>query len=67
MLSRSGGKSPGVGRSHGGGRGETDEIDGLEQCRDDALPATFRARTRDEDETVEIDPQFGRCCKPELW
>ena len=53
---------PSVGGSHGGVRSETHEIDGLDQCRDDALPAAFRARVRDEDETAEIGPQLGSCC-----
>ncbi len=61
-FSRTSGKSPGVDGSHGGVRGETYEVDGLEQRRNDALPAAFRARTRDDDKTVEIGPQLGRCC-----
>ena len=65
-LSRTSGKPPGVNGSHGGVRGETDEIDGLEQRRNDALPATFRARARHDDKTVEIGPQLGCCRKPEL-
>ncbi len=48
-LSRTGGEPPGINGSHGSIRGETDEIDGLEQRRNDALPATFRARVRDDD------------------
>ena len=32
---------------------------------DDALPATFRARARDEDETAQISPQLGCCHKAE--
>ena len=59
-LSGTGREPPGVGGPHGGVRGETDEVDGLEQCRDDALPATFRARAGNEDETVEIGSQLGR-------
>jgi hypothetical protein len=65
-LSRTGGKPPGVDGSHGSVRGETYKIDGLEQCCNDALPATFRTGARDDDKTVEIGPQLGRCCKPEL-
>ena len=61
-LPRTGGKPPGVDRPHGSVRGETHEIDGLEQCRNDALPATFRARARNDDKTVEIGPQLGRRC-----
>ena len=46
-------------------RSQADEIDGLEQGRDNALPATLRSRMRNEDEATKIDPQFGCCCEPE--
>jgi hypothetical protein len=54
MLSRTSGEPPGVNGSHRGVRGETDEINGLEQRRNDALPATFAARVGDDDKVVEI-------------
>ena len=60
-LSRTGGEPSGVNGSHRGVRGETDEINGLEQRRNDALPAPFRAGVRDDDKAVEIGTQLGRC------
>ena len=65
-LSRPCGEPPGVNGTHGGVRGETNEIDRLEQRGDDTLPTAVRARARDDDETVEICPQLGCSDKPEL-
>ena len=64
-LSGTGREPPGVGGPHGGVRGETDQVDCLEQGRDDALPATFRAWAGNEDETVEVGSELGRGRKAE--
>ena len=61
------GELPGVAGSYRGARRKTDEIDSLEQSRNNALPATFRAGARDEDEMAEISPKLGCCDKSERW
>jgi len=65
-LSGASGEPPRVRRVHRSFRGEANEVDGLEQRRDDALPAALRTWSRDKNETVEIGSHLDRGRKAEL-